>query len=167
MSKPVPIYGDLPRPCSPACALHQAPQCLTASPVSPPVHDVSTTPATTRQLPSARVGRPEGRSGAPRSATPGNEMSVPDGAQAAPMRRILACIACRPSATVPSAGRRGDMKRGREWYERPSSTHVDIRHLDRVVYIAEAVAGGTSGCAWCSARRISGRDPGSWVRGLR
>src|SRR2546430_5466639 len=47
MSKPAPIYRGSSRPCSPACALLDAPRCLAASPVSPPVHGVSTTRATT------------------------------------------------------------------------------------------------------------------------
>jgi hypothetical protein len=47
MSKPVPVYGGSSRPCSPACALFDAPQCLAASPVSLPVHGISTTRATT------------------------------------------------------------------------------------------------------------------------
>ena len=47
MSKPVPVYADSPRPSSPASALLAASRCLTASRVAPPVHDVSTTRATT------------------------------------------------------------------------------------------------------------------------
>jgi hypothetical protein len=47
MSKPVPIHGGSSRPCSPACALLDAPRCLTASQMVPPVHGVFTTRATT------------------------------------------------------------------------------------------------------------------------
>jgi hypothetical protein len=51
MSKPVPAYGGSSGPCSPACALLHAPQCLTASTVSLPVHGVSTARATTPKPP--------------------------------------------------------------------------------------------------------------------
>src|SRR5437016_14411065 len=64
MSKPVPVYEDSPRPCSPTCALHQAPQCLAASQVALPVHGVSTTRVTTQELP-AYWGRRFTRSGLP------------------------------------------------------------------------------------------------------
>ena len=47
MSKPVLIYADSPGLCSPVFALLDVPQCLAASPVSLPVHGVSTTRATT------------------------------------------------------------------------------------------------------------------------
>src|SRR5690349_9645719 len=47
MSKPTPIYADSPRLPSPVSALLDAPQCLAASRIVPPVHGVSTTRATT------------------------------------------------------------------------------------------------------------------------
>src|SRR4029450_5721678 len=43
----VPVYGGSSRPCGPACALLDAPRCLTASLVALPVHGVSTTRSTT------------------------------------------------------------------------------------------------------------------------
>jgi hypothetical protein len=54
MSKPVPVHADLPRPCSPACALLDASRCLAASGVALLVHGVSTTPLTTAELPSGK-----------------------------------------------------------------------------------------------------------------
>ena len=47
MSKPVPVHAGSPRLPSPGFALLVASRCLTASPVSRPVHGVSTTSATT------------------------------------------------------------------------------------------------------------------------
>jgi hypothetical protein len=58
MSRPVPVYEDSPRPSSPAFALLAASRCLTASRAALPVHGVSTTPATTPQLPSADKSQP-------------------------------------------------------------------------------------------------------------
>ncbi len=78
MSKPTLIYTDSPRLCSPACALVSASRCLAASRVALPVYGVSTTRATTPELPSARASRPERRSSAPRSAAGrlGHQMTV-------------------------------------------------------------------------------------------
>src|SRR5262249_34544407 len=83
MSKPVPVHPDSPRPRSPASALLAVSKCLATSRVALPVHDVSTTPATTPEPPSAR---PAGRSADPALhdlPRLGWKMSVPDGAQLA------------------------------------------------------------------------------------
>ena len=66
MSKTVPVHARSSRPSSPvspASALLPASRRLTASPVALPVHDVSTTRATTQKLPSARADWPEVRPG--------------------------------------------------------------------------------------------------------
>jgi hypothetical protein len=81
-SKPVPVHAGSLRSCSPACALLSAAWCLAASRIAPPVHGVSTTPATTPRPPSAW---PAGRSAdparhfchpAPRAQTQGNPLAL-------------------------------------------------------------------------------------------
>src|SRR5690349_23866527 len=66
MSKTVPVHARSSRPSSPvspASALLPAARRITASPAALPVHDVSTTRATTQKLPSARADWPEVRPG--------------------------------------------------------------------------------------------------------
>jgi hypothetical protein len=99
MSKPAPVHADSPRPRSPASALFTALRRLTASRAALPVHGVSTTPATTPQLPSADKASQLRPSSAPRSPATrhlGHELRVSGLAPITRQGHISQCPCVQP-----------------------------------------------------------------------